>query len=181
MPDEPITKDGLEPTESTTDENETMPEWAQAAVKKANDQAAKQRVELRDARTQLAELKPLAEEFNKQREAQKSEEQKLRDQLEAAKAENKSALAAAEMAKKEARLAVLAGKAGVNADLAALLDLSKLDLDDEEKTLNTLKKLITTRPTGGGASNPATIKGGVETPAEWFAAQTGRRSSIFGG
>ena len=186
--DTDVVQDGQEPIVTVGAANQTavldkeaLPNWAQKELEKARSEAADRRVKLREAQAQLDELKPLAEQFKQQTEAQKSEEQKLRDQLEAMKAEAQNALAAADLAKKEAKLALMASKAGVDADLVALLDLSKLDLDDEEATLNTLKKLTTRSTTGGGPSNPANKTSGVETPAEWYAKQTGKRPSIFGG
>jgi len=180
MPDEPIVESGQEPTEPAA--KEALPEWAQKELEKARGEAADRRVKLRDVEAQLKELQPLATEYQAQQEAQKTAEQKLRDELEALKVDQQKALAAVELAQNQTKLATLAAKAGVDADLVALLDISKLDLEDEEATLNTLKKLITTRSTGGGSSNPAdTNRGGVESPADWFKAQTGRRSTIFGG
>lgn len=178
MPEETIAEDVQATPETVKAE---LPEWAQKELEKARGEAAERRVKLREVESQLKELQPLAEQFRQQTEAQKSEEQKLRDQLEAMKAQTETAVAAAEQAKKEAKLTTLASKAGVDADLVALLDLSKLDLDDEEATLNTLKKLITTRSTGGGSSNPEDKSGGIESPADWYKNHTGRRTSLFGG
>ena len=76
----------------------------------------------------------------------------------------------------------LAAKAGVDPDVAALLDLSKLDLSDEKKALETLARLKGTSASASQA-RPGAAAGGAsddELRARFFG--TGRqKSSIFGG
>ena len=99
----------------------------EAEIKKLREEAAKWRVQYRDAEKQVKELSPAAKRLQELEESQKSEEQKLRDKIATMEAATKQAEANAERANKEAKLIKIAASAGVSPDLAALLDISKLD------------------------------------------------------
>ncbi len=166
-------------------DDSALPEWAQEELKKARAESAERRVKLRETEARLKELEPLAAKAREAEEAQKTEAEKLREQLEAVRAEQLKAQAEAELKGKQVKLLTLATKAGVSPDVVELLDLSKLDLDNEEATLATLKKLSSIKVTGGGASNPAGTQNTGPTEQElrfqYFGAGRSNRGLIFGG
>lgn len=153
-------------------------------VAKLRQEAARWRTKLRDTEKTLNELKPLAEQFKATQDAQKSEAQKALEERDAARAEVATAKAEAARAVQEAKLTRLATKAGVDPDVAALLDLSKLDLDDEKAALETLGKLANARQTANSASNPA--RNGAAGPSEdelrqYYFGGGRNKPTIFGG
>ena len=153
-------------------------------VSKLRDEAASWRTKFRGLESQIEELKPLAEKAKKLEEAQKTEAERLADQLAELKAQQAEAAREADRARAEAKIVRLAAKAGVDPDIAALLDISKLDLDDEAAALETLKKLAAPRTTGGGASNPSGEGQGKPSDEELRERYFGggrKRSAIFGG
>ncbi|MCA9366870.1 hypothetical protein KC887_01230 [Candidatus Kaiserbacteria bacterium] len=171
-----------EPAQASSNE---LPEWAQKELEKARSEAADRRIKLRETEAKLKELEPLAEKARQAEEAQKTEAEKLREQLEAARAEQQKAQAEAEIKDKRLVLLKLATKAGVSPDVVELLDLSKLDLDNEDATLATLKLFSQNKVTGGGASNPAGTQNTGPTDNElrfqYFGAGRSNRGLIFGG
>ncbi len=98
---------------------------------------------------------PVLTEYQQLQEARKTDAQKAVERAQEAEAKLNAANAAVLTAQREAKLVRLATKAGVDPDVAALLDLSKLDLEDEEASMKVLGKLATARTTANGASNPA--------------------------
>jgi hypothetical protein len=96
-----------EPTESTEQNQNDLPQWARDAITKANKEAA-------NYRTQVAELKPKAEQFKALEEASKSEAQRLAEAAEAAKRD-------AETARAEAIRYKAAATHGISADHFDLL------------------------------------------------------------
>jgi hypothetical protein len=96
-----------EPTESTEQNQNDLPQWARDAITKANKEAA-------NYRTQVAELKPLAEQFKALEDASKSEAQRLAETAEAAKRD-------AETARAEAIRYKAAATHGISADHFDLL------------------------------------------------------------
>lgn len=157
----------------------------EAEIAKLRAENAKWRTQLRDTEGKLKEIEPAAQKLAEIEEAAKSEEQKLREQLEALKAEKLKAQAAAELANKQAKLIAVAAKAGVSPDVVELLDITKLDLENEEATINTLKKLAPAKLTGGGASNPPGEQNGTITDGDlrnlYFGGGRGPKNLIFGG
>ena len=126
----------------------------EAEIAKLRSEAAKYRVERNELRGKVEELSPQAERLAKLEEAQKTEAEKLADQLAELKAQQTKAAQEAERARAEAKLVRLAAKAGVDPDIASLLDISKLDLEDEDAVMKTLSTIASPRANGGGASNP---------------------------
>lgn len=151
-------------------------------VAKLRAEAAKWRTQFRDAQKQIETLKPQAEQFQKLEESQKTEAQKLADQIAALTAQVAEKDAAAQAAQRQAKLTVLATKANVDSELIPLIDISKLDLDNETETLKTLGKLATAKAVGS-ASNPersaALGKSDDELRKEIFGGR--QKSSLFGG
>ena len=134
---------------------------------------AKHRTNASTLKKQLAEVQPLAEKFQQQEEAQKTEVQKALDELTDMRSQLDAANVAVDLANKQQTLLALASKAGVNADVLPLLNVSAFDLDDEAKTLEALKVLAKPGNSGGGVSNPG--KGSqIESDKD-------RRNRIFGG
>lgn len=177
--------DELTPQAGADDQADEQASSGNEEVTKLRNEAARWRTKLRDTEKTLNELKPLAEQFRAAQDAQKSEAQKALEERDAARAEVAQAKAEAMRAQQEAKLTRLATKAGVDPDVAALLDLSKLDLDDEKAMLDTLGKLATARQTANSASNPA--RNGANGPSDEQLRQTyfgggGRsKTTIFGG
>ena len=134
---------------------------------------AKHRTNASTLKKQLAEVQPLAEKFQQQEEAQKSEVQKALDELASMQLQLETANAAVDLADKQQVLLALASKAGVNADVLPFLNVAAFDLDDEAKTLEALKVLARPGNSSGGASNPGR---GPQTESD-----ENRRTRIFGG
>jgi len=157
---------------------------AVSELERARKEAANYRTKLRELEGKWKEAEPVLVQFQQQQDAQKSEAQKLAERL--AEAERKAAdsESTAQRAMREAKLVRLATKAGVDPDVAGLLDLSKLDLDDEKATLETLGKLAAARQTANGASNPARggAQGETDDELRKFYFGGGRnKPTIFGG
>lgn len=144
------------PQEPAKAEQKAEPERDfEAEIKALRAEAAKYRVERNEAQSRIKELEPAAQKLTELEEAQKSEEQKLREKLERLEAEKQAAEQAAELARRESSFARLAAKAGVDPEIAALLDISKFNLSDEAAALETLSKLKPIAKSIGGPSNPA--------------------------
>ncbi len=179
MSDELLPQAGGEQAEEQASSAKSVSE-----LERARKEAANYRTKLRELEGKWKEAEPVLAQFQQQQDAQKSEAQKLAERL--AEAERKAAdsESAAQRAVREAKLVRLATKAGVDPDVAGLLDLSKLDLDDEKATLETLGKLAAARQTANGASNPARNGAQRETDEELrkFYFDGGRsKPTIFGG
>lgn len=149
------------PDELSPPAGEQADEQASAAkevseLERARKDAAKYRTTARDLEAQLKELQPLAEQFKATQEAQKTETQKLADQLAEATRKAQESDNAAQRAVREAKAIRLMTKAGVDPDLLDIIDLNKLDLDNEEEALKQLAKLPQTsaKQTASSASNP---------------------------
>lgn len=177
--------DELTPQAGAEEPAEDQASLGNDEVTKLRSEAARWRTKLRDTEKTLNELKPLAEQFRATQDAQKSEAQKALEERDAARAEVAQAKAEALRAQQETKLTRLATKAGVDPDVAALLDLSKLDLDDEKAALETLGKLATARQTANSASNPA--RSGAAGPSDdqlrnhYFGGGARSKTTIFGG
>lgn len=148
-------------------------------VQKLRSENAKYRQRAKDYEAQVKELSPKATELDKLRQSQMSDVEKLTAQVTELQERLAASSAAAERAQKEAQLIRLATEAGIDPEVAQLLDLSKLDLEDKENALKTLSKLAAPKP-AATASNPA--RG--QTPSdqllnEWMD-NVGRKSTIFG-
>ncbi len=156
----------------------------ESELKRARDEAAKYRTQLRDLEGKWKAAEPVLTEYQTLKESQKSEAQKLADQLAEANKRAADSDTVAQRAVREAKLVRMATKAGVDPDVAALLDLSKLDLDDEKATLDTLGKLAAARGTANSASNPARSGAQGESDAELRQLYFGggrNKPTIFGG
>ncbi len=144
-------------------------------------EAAKWRVRVRDLEAQLTALKPKAEQFDQLQESQKTEAQKLTDRIAALEADLQTKATAADRATKEAQLIRIATKAGVDPDVASLLDLSKIDLSDEKAAIEVLSKFA--KPTANSAQvKPGAVGATGLTEAELHARYFGgSKPMIFGG
>jgi hypothetical protein len=143
--------------------------YDEKTVADLRDEAAKWRTQLREAQAALKEATAAA-----------GENRTLADKLAGLEAQVAEKAAAADRATKEAQLVRLAAKAGVDPDVAALLDLSKVDLSDEKKALELLGKL---RTASASQARPGVTGAGSDSEAELRARYYGgaRKSSIFGG
>ena len=143
-------------------------------------EAAKWRLKVRDLEAQLKDILPKAQQFEQLQESQKSEAQKLAERIAALEAEVLAKNAAAEQATKQTQLLRLATKAGVDPDVAALLDMSKIDLTDEKAAMETLSKFA--RPANGAQVKPGAVGATGLTDADlrnrYFGAS---KTTIFGG
>jgi hypothetical protein len=133
-------------------------------------EAAKWRTQFRETQTALKELQSAA-----------GDNSKLTEKLATLEAQVAEKVAAADRAAKEAQAMRLAAKAGVDPDLVALLDLSKIDLSDEKKALETLAKLKGVSANASQA-RPGMTANGTLTDEERRAQIYGPRGKgIFGG
>lgn len=123
----------------------SLPEWARAAITKANGEAAKYR-------TRVRELEPKASEYDKLAEAQKSEQQK------AAEAQRAAEARAAQAETEAARLRVALVK-GLPADLASrLVGSTDEELAADADRLLALVKVAPQTPSfDGGAQQTAQV------------------------
>ena len=150
-----------------------------AYVRKLRQEAANYRVKLREAEAQVATLAPKATEYEKLTEAQKSDQQKLAEQLANLQQQVAQAQQQATAAQQQATLLRLASKAGVDPDVAALLDISKIDLSDDAKAIATLSQFA--KPANSSQVKPGAIGGATEAElrAQYFGGKS--KSMIFGG
>jgi chromosome segregation ATPase len=168
---------GLEPqTEQDASEEQT---FDAAYVKKLRDEAAGWRTKYRGAETVVKELTPIAEQYQQQQEAAKTEAERMAEQLAGLQAKLAETERQATESARRAAVIALASKAGVNSDVVELLDLSKIDLEDEEAALTTLGKFKVPNSVGQSASNPGS-KTPDNDPETWFKNRTSG-PNIFGG
>lgn len=153
-------------SEEPTTSAEATSDDSNAELSKLRAEAAKWRTKLRETESQLKEVSPLAQKYAELQEAQKSTEQKQAEQIAALEAQVAESQAQAAKAAAEAKLTRYASAAGVDAEVVALLDLSKLDLDDEQATIATLQKLAGPATRSGGSSNPGRNADGTESEEE---------------
>lgn len=180
MSDEVIDS-GQEPQDAPPQDGERDYE---AEIAKLRAEAAKYRVERNDYREKVEKLSPQAERLAELEEAQKTEAEKLADKLAAMQAKLDAAAQEAERNAAEAKLVRLAAKAGVDPDLAALLDISRLDLEDEKAVIETLTKFAGPKASGGGPSNPSGEGQGKpsdEELREMYFGGGGNTVHLFGG
>lgn len=152
-------------------------------VTKLRAEAAKWRTQLRDVEKQLRSVLPKAEQLEQLELTKETEGQKLTEKIAELEENLSKSAAMAVRAQQESLVVKLAAKAGVDPEIAALLDLSKLDLEDEEKALETLGKLAVTGTAGGRPTNPGRVEAVQATDAELRELYFGntRKSAIFGG
>jgi hypothetical protein len=141
-----------------------------AYVKQLREEAAEWRVKFKETQTQLKDLT-----------AKSTDATQLTERLTALEAELAQKAAAAEAATKQAQLLRLASKAGLDPDVAMLLDIGKLNLEDEKAALDVLSKFAT--KSRGQQVRPGAAGAGSETEAElrkrYFGGQS--KTTIFGG
>lgn len=154
-------------------------------VQKLRQEAAKYRTQLRDAENKVKELSPKAAQLDQLTEAQKTEAQKMTEQLAKLQADLDRRTAESDAATKRAALIKLAVKAGADPDVADLLDLSRIDLSNEDSVAAIFAKLVPAgRGAGGNAANPQRTGGNAaesETELRDRFFGGGRKSNIFGG
>ena len=152
------------------DAGQKQEQFDAAYVKQLRDEAAEWRVKYKEMQAQVKELTGKA-----------GDTAQLSERLKALEAEVAQKAAAAETATRQAQLIRLASKAGVDPDTAALLDLSKLNLEDEKAALEVLARFA--KPASGAQVKPGAVGATGLTDAElrqrYFGGQ--QKSSIFGG
>lgn len=168
---------GLEPSGNTTAQaaadapatSKAAAQFDETYVKELREEAASWRKQFRDAQTALKEAQ-----------AQVGQSAELTQKFAALEAQLADAATKTEAAQKAAALTRLAAKAGIDPDVAALLDLTKIDLDNEKAALETLSKLAGNRQ--GREARPGTVGSTGMTEAELRASLFApRKSTIFGG
>lgn len=148
----------------------------EAEIKALRAEAAKYRTERNEFKQRAEQLSPLAEKAQQLEEAGKSELQKLAEQQAALQKQLADAQAQAALANKRQQLTTLAAQQGVNPAVLPFLDVNAFNLEDTEATAEALKAFAaTSRPNGGGVSNPSN---GSHRPAE---TPDDRRQRLFGG
>jgi predicted RNase H-like nuclease (RuvC/YqgF family) len=173
---------GNEPVEEPSSPTPDTP----TEIARLSRENQKWRTQLRETQAQLKELQPLAEQFKATQEAQKTEAQKLADQLAEATRKAQESDNAAQRAVREAKAIRLMTKAGVDPDLLDIIDLNKLDLDNEEEALKQLAKLpsASAKQTANSASNPGRTGAAGADEAELrriFFGGGRNQPTIFGG
>lgn len=153
-------------------------------LKKVRAEAAKHRTEKQALAAQVADLAPKAQRLQEAEDAQKTEAQRLADSMAKMQAELQAAQQRAALAEKAAAFTRLAAKAGVQAEVADMLDLSKFDLGNEAEVIEKLQKLAPTQPPAPAGKPSA--PGGAKADAPAAAASYFRRAGqgverIFGG
>lgn len=143
----------------------TQTDDTQAQIKALRDEAAKWRTQLRDAQTQIKDLQ-----------TQVTGNEELTQKLATLETQLATEAAKADKAAKEAALLRITAKAGIDPDVAALLDLSKLNLEDEAEAVKQLAKLAP--KTVGTQVKPAQGASGVNAMVSDEAAM---RARFFGG
>lgn len=161
-----VTTGGATSAATTSNAVQVHTDDTQAQIKALRDEAAKWRTQLRDAQQQIKDLQ-----------TQATGNDDLAKKLATLEANLASETAKAERASKEATLFRVATKAGVDPDVAALLDLSKLNLEDEAEAVKQLAKLAPAKVTGTQVK-PAQGATGASTQALDEAAM---RTRFFGG
>ncbi len=167
-----ITNDGPEPSPAAQDGGRDY----EAEIAKLRKEAAGYRTKYQEWKAKAEGFEPLAAKAQELEQAQLSEAEKMAKrvaELETALADKEAAFTAAE---RSHRFATLAAKAGVPADIAELIDISKFDLDDEAaalKSLEALAKMAKPQATVGPA-NPGRGQSGAVSDEEM-------RELIFGG
>lgn len=138
-------------------------------ISKLNAEAAKWRTQFREAEAALKAMQ-----------AEAGDNKALSDQLAKLQADLAAKATEAEQAQKLAYVMRVAAKAGVDPDIAAMLDMSKID-PDEKKAQEQLSKLA--GAARGAQVKPGAINSNGDTDAElrqmFFG--KGRSTNIFGG
>lgn len=148
-------------------------------VRKLRNENAKYRQRAKEYEAQVKDLSPKAAELEKMRQSQMSDVEKLTAQVTELQERLAATSAAAERAQKEAKLVRLATQAGVDPEVASLLDLSKVDLDDEDTALKTLSRLSGPKP-AATASNPARGQAPSDELLRQWKENVGKTTTIWG-
>jgi len=164
-------------------EPDAQDEKTVSELQRARREAAKYRTEAAELKKWREQVEPTLAQFQKQQEAQKTDAQKAQERaadLERQLAERDSAIARVQ---REAAAVRLATKAGVDPDLVSLIDLSKIDFEDEEAAVKVLSKFAAAR-VAASASNPG--RAGPAAPSDdelrgLYFGRAGNKPTIFGG
>lgn len=158
-------------TQQTEGQDSSVTKPAQVAGRDYEKEITDLRQESAKWRTQFQATQTALKELQ----TQAGDNKTLSDKLAGLEAQLAKAAADAETATKANQLIRLAVKAGVDPDVAALLDLSKVDLTDERKALEVLSKL---KGSSGGKQAKPGVDSTEDLRAQLFSA---RKTSIFGG
>jgi len=148
-------------------------------------EAAKWRVQYREAEKTLKELQPLIEKAKADEEAQKSDIEKFAAKLSALENERDAFKSQADAEAKRNKLIVLAAKAGVPIDVVQFLDINQFNLEEEDDVVKALSALAHTKPVSTGKpANPGSPDGSAPTSEDdlkdWYYRKSGR-NIFFGG
>jgi chromosome segregation ATPase len=182
MPDELLPQAGNDAGE----QDSPAPDKTASELERARKDAANYRTKLRELEGKWKEAEPVLAEYNQAKENAKTETQKLADQLAEATRKAQESDNAAQRAVREAKAIRLMTKAGVDPDLLDIIDLNKLDLDNEEEALKQLAKLpsASAKQTANSASNPGRTGAAGADEAELrriFFGGGRNQPTIFGG
>lgn len=178
---------GMAPQGGVVGATETVPEaegdGSASELLKLKDEAAKRRIEAKQLREQLAALQPLAEEAQRLKEAQMSEQDKLAKQLQTLQAQLAQEKAAAAQAMKEKTFLALATKAQIPAEMVPFLNLGAFDLEDEATALEQMGKVSALLKAAVPAISPTNgmRQSGQNPEQELRQFLFGQRPTIFGG
>ena len=145
--------------------------YDEGTVKELREESAKWRTQFREAQAAIREL-----------EARAGDGEKVKESLRGLQAQLESKAVELERALKAASVVRLAAKAGVDPDVAALLDMDKIDITDEAKALDVLKRLAPKMP--GNHAKPgqgAVVTDSDEALHQRFFGRSSAGSGIFGG
>jgi seryl-tRNA synthetase len=156
----------------------------EAMIAELRQENAARRVKAKELEAQLKQAQPLAQQYQKLQEAQKSEQEKMAEKLAQLEAQLAEAETAKAQAAKRQQLTLLATKANVPLEVIPLLNLEAFDLENEETALEALAKLAPSQPAPTSrTTNAAAQRGGGLSDDDmraWLFGN-GQPRGIFGG
>lgn len=148
-------------------------------VRKLRDEAAKYRRQLRETQDRVKNLEPKATEFDKLQDAAKTETERMSEQLATLQAKVAEAETNAQRAQAQARVVRLATKAGIDPDVAQMLDVSQFAQLEDDDAVKLLAKLAPTRAAGSVSNAGRTGASASEDLRAWWESRGGK-TTIFG-
>lgn len=131
-----------------------LPEFWKSELENARSEAAERRVKLKNIKQKYDSLEEKVNRLENQEELDELE--RIRQERDDLKTAKEARDAEYERMQKEYQFVSFAAQMGVSPEVAQLIDVSKLDLDDEEALKQRLKPLQQKKmPSGGDPSNPS--------------------------
>lgn len=176
-----------QPTPPATPTESAEPDRDYAAeIAKLRKESAKRRTDNKALKSELDAMKEKAEKYDALQTETQTEAEKLKAQVAQLENEKRQAKLEAEQARQEATFIRVASKAQMDPELAALIDIAKIDLSNEDSAVKLLKKWSKASVTGGGPSNPERVAESTklsedELRARYFSPAGRGIQKMFGG